>query len=48
MLITPAEAYNLEGNVAMIVLRNDSRKGDDSYILMKKNESSKFELARKN
>lgn len=32
----------------MVVLRNDTRKGDQSYVLMKKNENSKFQLSRKN
>lgn len=48
VVISPAEAFNHEGNIALVVLRNDSRKGEESYILMKKNENSKFRLARKN
>ena len=48
MVVCPSEAYNHEGNIALVVLRNDSRRGDHSYILMKKNENSKFQLSRKN
>lgn len=32
----------------MVVFRNEGRKSDQSYVFMKKNESSKFTLSRKN
>lgn len=37
VVISPAETYNHEGNIALVVLRNENRKGDQSYVLMKKN-----------
>jgi len=32
----------------MVVVRGDGRRGSDGYVIMKKNESSKVMLSRKN